>query len=311
MAMAYRRHSNAGPNWNRNSTFPPAATNRAPSPSFNQRSMPSSLLPLKPSVSRSPSLSVTRPTSDKSLLYQSTSNAEEASPYSIPPVAEEPCDQQEDQTRSQERPKEKPRTKEDNLGKGKEPALVRNRPVYHANRQAVASSYSIAFVSEEPYKNQEQARSEEGSREKTSTKEDHSGKAKKEPAIVRTRPIFHANLEEAKKYHENRLKNSSSTGKKRPISSEEILSRYCDHFNFQLPILEVIRCKEKTRKRVFLRIKRRLVGIGEGQTTFEAILAAYDDTVLYLFKGDSQLKQQLLQPNESIEWSQMKTTQSS
>ncbi|OAV92687.1 hypothetical protein, variant [Puccinia triticina 1-1 BBBD Race 1] len=303
MATAYRRHSNSGSNWNQNSTFSPRETTpslRAPSPSFNHRSMQSSLWPLKASASCSPSLSISRATSQKSLLYQSTSNSV-ASPHSIPPVPEDLYDQE--QARPKEGSKEKTSTKDDTLEKGKNPAIVRNRPIFNATRQAVASSYSIPPVSEEPC-SQQQTSSEDGSKDKSSSKEETSGKGK-EPAIVRTRPIFHANLEEAKKYHQNRLK-SLSLSKKTPVSCEEIISRYCDHFNFQLPILEVIRCKESTRKRVFLRIKRRLVGIGEGQTTFEAMLAAYDDTVLYLFNGDSQLKKQLLQPNESIEWNHQK-----
>ncbi|PLW17505.1 hypothetical protein PCANC_07989 [Puccinia coronata f. sp. avenae] len=252
MAMAYRRYSNDSPSWNRNATFPPlpgAVHNRAPSPAFmNPRTMPNSQLPYKTSIIAAPSFTKNyRPSSENSTLYQSTSKAI-ASPDSIPPVTEEAPVIEErsnlEQTRILEVPKEKIEIKQDNTRKGKE------------------------------------------------------------PAIVRTRPIFHANLEEARKYHENRLKNLSA--KRTPVSCEEIVSRYCDQFNFQLPTLEVIRYKESAKRRVFLRIKRRLVGIGEGQTTFEAMLAAYDDTVLYLFNGDAQLKQQLLQPNETIEWNHRK-----
>lgn len=132
---------------------------------------------------------------------------------------------------------------------------------------------------------------------------EYQGKGK-EPLVVRTRPIFHANLEEAKKYHQNQLKSPSP--KKITISTEEVISRYCDHFKFQLPTLEVDRSKETGKKKVFLTIKRRLLGIGEGRTTFEAMLAAYDDTVLYLFKGDVALKSQLMKSNETIEWNHAK-----
>lgn len=241
--MAYRRYSNDGPSWQRNSTFPPGAKhNRAPSPAFmNPRSMQGSLSAFKSIVTASPSQISHRPTSEKSTLYQSTSK-DVSSPYVTPPASAE-------------------------------------------------SSTS------------KQPRSEGGTKDRTEIRGDTVSKGK-EPAIV-TRPIFHSNLEEAKKYHENRLKNLAP--KKNLVSCEEIISRYCDHFKFQLPTLEVIRYKESTKRRVFLRIKRRLVGIGEGQTTFEAMLAAYDDTVLYLFNGDSELKKLLLQPNESIEWNHKKS----
>ncbi|KAI9619332.1 hypothetical protein H4Q26_012016 [Puccinia striiformis f. sp. tritici PST-130] len=228
MALTYRRHSNVGPNWNRNSTFPPlsatGASHRAPSPANNHGSMqPGSFSVLKTSISSSPALSISRPTSERSMLYQSTSKSI-VSPYStIPTVSEEPAVNGE-QIHPEKGIEEKASVKEEfNLVRAKEPAVIR-----------------------------------------TSVKADSVGKGK-EPAVIRSRPIFHANLEEAKKYHQNRLKSLNGSSKKNPISCEEIISRYCDHFNFQLPILEVIRYKESptTKKRVFLRIKRRLVGIGE------------------------------------------------
>ncbi|MBW0534083.1 hypothetical protein O181_073798 [Austropuccinia psidii MF-1] len=92
-------------------------------------------------------------------------------------------------------------------------------------------------------------------------------------------------------------------GNSKPVCCEEIVVRYCDEFDFQLPILQLVSHKNSRKKVVILEIKRRLVGIGEGLTTFEAIHDAYKDTVAYFLKGDPLLEHQLLKEGEYVDWS--------